>query len=530
MTVALTFESPLFVCRTNFQDRHVPKEAGFRFVKERRCWTTYNPAVAARLRAYADQVTRDEIDKVLITVSPWSKPLQLPRDLELKPFQPKACKFALERNKSYLALDPGLGKTVVAAVVAATLKTWCVVYICPQFLTLNTEEEFKKWAPGLQTAVVSAKTDLTDKRYFSDAQVLIVSDSVMTRPKVVEVVERHVCSHRRAVLFIDEAQRFKTKAAKRSKALYGSGYGSFTRKYGLTSIFDKTVLLSGTPMPNRPIELFHTLSRVAPETIEFMTEQAFGEKYCAGFRSAYGWDFSGASNMKELAKRVKHPTGPFMYRLRKDKLDLPPKTEELLFVGEDMPPSLAGISRQILRKYSPADLMKQVIAGQLGVFETALPMATYRRMLALHKVGFTAEYVSDILDTTNASVLLFGIHKEAIAELVKKLYDYDPIVITGDVPTAKRHALVKAFQTSKHLRLFIGNIQAAGVGLTLTKARRVIMHEDMWTPGENKQAGDRAHRIGQTEPVLVQHVVHRNSLDAAVMQELLRKSETMRHI
>lgn len=528
MAVSLKFRDGRFVCHLTYKERCVAKDAGFRFDLVGRVWYTPFHSVAARLRDYADDATKKELEAVLVTVTPWSAPLRVPPDLTLKDFQPDAIRFALERNKSYLALDPGLGKTIIAATIAATLKTWGVVYICPPFLVLNTLEEFRKWAPSLGVSAVTAKTDLEKCVAFHD--VMIVPDSIITRKSVVNFIERYASSSAKTLLIVDEAHRFKSKDAQRSRSLYGKNLGKFTTRSGLVSLFDKVVLMSGTPMPNRPLELYHMLFKIAPETIDFMSEFDFGVKYCAGVRTPHGWDFSGASDVAGLARRVIYPSGPFMYRLKKDKLDLPPKTEETLIVGKDMSPKVAKITKEIFRKYWVEDLMKAAVAERLGKYEGELHLATYRRLLATEKVPFTVEYVSNILESSTDSVIVFALHKEAIAELEKDLYKYEPITITGSVSMPRRHELVKEFQTNKNRRLFIGNILAAGTGLTLTKASRVLMHEFHWTPGDNDQATDRAHRIGQTKSVLVQYVVHRDSVDKAVIETILKKREATRHI
>lgn len=500
------------------------KAAGFRYSMSSRRWYTPFHAVAARLSEYADDRAKDEIRKTLITVSHWSRPLQLPRGLALKYFQPRPIKFALRRNRSYLALDPGLGKTVCAATVAYNLPGHRVIYVCPPFLTLNTEEEFKKWAPTRKVLVVSSKTDFKDAELILRHDVIIVPDSILTRKEVRQFMMWQYAASRRVLLIVDEVHRFKEPRAQRTGVVFGRHLGKHgIARHGLTGLADKSIIMSGTPMPNSPIELYHTLSRMAPECIDFMTKHQFGVRYCAAKRGFHGWDYSGESNVEELSERIKHRTGKFMYRLRKDVLDLPKKLEGMVIVGKDMSPKLAKLDAKIMREYSLKDLMRAEIAERHGKYETELHFMTYRRLLGIEKVPFAVDYVANILDQNQQSVLLFAIHKEVIALLQEKLYNFRPITITGKTPKAKRHALVKKFQTSKKRRLFIGQLTAAGIGLTLTKATRVVMAEYSYAPSANEQAGDRAHRIGQTEDVLQEYIVFRNSGDRSVIENFLRK-------
>jgi len=120
--------------------------------------------------------------------------------------------------------------------------------------------------------------------------------------------------------------------------------------------------------------------------------------------------------------------------------------------------------------------------------------------------------------------LIFAIHKEVIGILKDGLEKFKPLIITGDTGMSERAKRVAAFQAGES-RVFIGNIQASGTGFTLTKATRVIFAEFSYVPAENLQAMDRAHRIGQHENVLVQYLVFKDSVDATVMQSILKKNK-----
>lgn len=508
----VVFTEKEFICRCTFETRLIPKAAGFRWDNGRKLWHTPDHGIAARLREHCDDLAKSEIAKVLLTVSPWTGGVYHSPEETLKPFQLEAAVFALSRNRAYLGLDPGLGKTPIAATIANTLyhsKQGCaVVYICPPFLTRNTEYEFKKWANFLTNI----------KRYEPEepkAQTLIVPDSIINR----EVVQKELIQFVRyarergisPILFVDEAHRFKNPTAGRTKAIFGG-----KKQKGLAAHFDRVYYMSGTPMPNRPVELYPVLSHSAPETIDFMNFFDYGRKYCGAFKNEYGWDFSGASNVPELASKV---IGKFMIRMKKDDVlkDLPPKTEEMVLIGDDLPPKLASVDSKVLKEFSPEDLM----AGRFSEH-----ISTYRKELGLYKVKEAGLYLKSLLEETEESVLVFAIHKDVIATLEHDLKEFEPIVITGDTDMKVRHEYVKEFQSNISRRLFIGNIQAAGTGLTLTKASRVVFVEFSWVPADNDQASDRAHRIGQRDNVFVQYLVFKNSIDRQVIETVLRKKKS----
>lgn len=515
----VSFSGERFECVCSFNDRQLPKNAGFKWDAIEKVWYTSHCGVAALLLDYLDDSARDVIARRSLSVIPWQGPLLTPDDRDLKDFQVEAARFALARNKSYLALDPGLGKTPIAAVIAETLHDRTPIfgiYICPPFLTRNVEHEFSIWAPSVNVCQIKVAS-LT--KGFLNEDLTIVPDSIINRKflqdTIFQMIMRAKKLGKRTVLFIDEAHRFKNDDAGRTRALFGYlGYS------GIAEHFDKVVYLSGTPMPNRPIELYPVLNHSAPHTIDHMTKHQFATKYCGAFQNHYGWDYTGATNIDELARKV---IGPFMLRFKKKDVlkDLPPKIEEMVLLDDQLPPKQMKLSAEILRTYSPEDLMKSQISLALG--KTDLHIATYRKTLGLLKAHACSTYIDYILEETEDNVLVFAIHKETIALMDKNLGRWSPLTVTGDTRMELRDAMVKKFQTDIKQRLFIGNIQAAGVGFTLTKATRVVFAEFSWVPADNDQAADRAHRIGQNSAVLVEYLVQKHSIDKAVIETMLRK-------
>lgn len=487
----LTHRDGIFYARVTFDERHRPREAGFRWNPVEKIWFTENVNAAAKLRDHAKPCALKAIDsfKIQKLPTPIIEKLNL-HPVELKPhrFQMDALLFALARNRAYLALDPGLGKTIVAAMICNSLPGARVVVVCPPFLRLNFEAEFLKWG-------------------VKKAQVLFIPDSMLVKGKTLAAISRHICEAEETVLIVDEAQRFKNAKAKRTKVIFGP--------QGLWRDFTRVYPMSGTPMLNRPMELYPILSKLAPESIDGMDFFKYGFKYCAGHQGPWGWDFTGASNVEELSRRVKEN---FMLRIRKETVltQLPPKTEELVFLGDDSPPSVRAFEKRMLKEFSPEDIMKAQLAenGQL---------ATYRRELGEFKAPIAAEFLREFLETSKESVIVFAIHKMTIARLETELACFSPLVITGETPMDMRHEYVARFQSDSGPRVIIGNIQAMGTGLTLTKATRVVFAESSWVDAENVQAADRAHRIGQTGNVLVQHLIFKNSIDAAVIRVNMSK-------
>lgn len=412
--------------------------------------------------------------------------------LKLLPHQVEAFKWLFEgylkKQAKYYAADPGLGKTIVAAWLAKKIRK-PFVYICPPFLVANTHAEFEKWSPRTRLHVIPDSM-LAKKKTFKEFLDVFEDDSY---------------------LVVDEAHRFKNEKAKRSNALLTRIVPRFK---------NRVVYLSGTPMPNsRPKELWPILKASAPDIFgDYFFD--FAVKYCDAFRGPFGWNFDGFSNRAEFKARL---TKSFMLRQKKALLNLPPKIEGLLTVGSGIPPVISALEKKILAHYSPQDLIQGRIAAKHGKSE--LHLMTYMRLLGEYKLKYVLPYIESILEETKENLLLFAVHTEVIAKLTYALAEYEPLVITGKTKMKDRQPLVKKFQESKKHRVFIGNINACGTGFTLTKATRVLFIEFSWVDGDNSQASDRAHRIGQNNSVFAQYVVLKDSFDRKRMEVLLRKRQ-----
>jgi SWI/SNF-related matrix-associated actin-dependent regulator 1 of chromatin subfamily A len=531
----MTKDGALYILNLTETDLH-RKVKGFYWDSLRRAYVTPSHVAAGRLEEFADFKARRALYKVLLKSRNDADRLASyvpPEGYALKKIQRRAIELVLGINRFYVALDQGLGKAVVASVVSAIVGA-PIVLITPPTLIENIRNELSRWAHTLRVRT----HDEAFEDFLSEVDVLIVSDSVLNQPRIPRLIEEFVKSwaENEPTLIIDEAHRFKNADAGRSKILYGfhalkrKGMPVGEKTPGLMEMFERVVFMSGSPADRGLLDLYAPLSNAAPETIQFMDRMSYARYYCGAYKNDFGkWTLEGTpakGRAKELGMRVIVPDGKFMLRVKKadSGIELPPRIEEMFVISGKMGGQLKAIDESLGKKYdSDEDVTKLLIAHREGKKEAGeIHGMEYRKLLGLEKVKHVADYVNYILDETAENVLVFANHTEVIHRLTVALSVWKPFVITGKTPMSQRQPMVDKFQAGKG-RVFIGNIRAMGVGLTLTKADRVVFAEYEWNPGVNDQAADRAHRIGRNETVLIQYMVYPDSLDKRIIETLMKK-------
>lgn len=500
--------------------------AKFSFHKTKNFWYTRSIGAAIKLRDYADESTKRRIDSISIRdLSPW---LYLPRHTietdfpDLKPHQVEGILKCVHQNKTFLRYDAGLGKTAIAAITAHYLHkrfhNFKIVYICPPSLCENVTVEIQKWCASVLK------------------NVLIFPDSKLQAEKARLAIKEFLGTSKFRLLIVDEAHRFKEFDSARTQSLLG--FDDPLDFSGIHHYFNHQIFMTGTPLPNRPIELFPLLSKIAPESIDFMNRVEYGKRYCAGFQfnvqKGLAWNFQGASNVNELSEKI---CRKFMIKATKDVLELPPKTEEIVLINGDMSDELKRLDLELFEKLDMcvfskpkrADDSNIIIKLALQEGRGDLPLATYRRLLGLEKAPLVLAFIESVIEKTNDNLLVFAYHKDVLEFLKKYLQRYKPCFISGETKKGDKLNEVLEFQNSNR-RVLIGNYAAMGTGFNLTKADRVLFVEFDWSPAVNSQASDRVHRLGRIGPVLVQYLVFKNSVDEAIIGVNLRKQSAIKHI
>lgn len=403
---------------------------------------------------------------------------------ELLPYQIEGVRFALRRNKVLIADEMGLGKTLQAlAFLQARKDLRPAVVVCPASLKLNWLRECEKFledCPENSAVVLSGRNPEKVRAGISIINYDILDAWVeYLKPKAV---------------IGDEAHYIKNSKAARSKA-----FKKICKKA------EAILLLTGTPVLNRPIELFNLLNILAPH--EFNNYIAFGKRYCAGHQREVVvrgggrrliWDFSGRSHLDELNLRLKSTV--MIRRLKKDVLtDLPPKRIAVIPVeitnAESYLKAEEDFIEWLMEKVRDGVYDGKRLSAALKA-EAMVKIEYLKQIAALGKLKPAIEWIQDFLES-GEKLVVFAHHREIINRLAKEFPGC--AVVAGD--SKDRMAQVDRFQNDPKCRLFIGSIQAAGVGLNLTAASNVAFLEYPWRPADFDQAIDRSHRLGQRSSV-----------------------------
>jgi len=422
------------------------------------------------------------------------------KEFKLMPHQLRAVEYVKNHISSYLALDMGLGKTAVALALGLETEGANLLVICPGYLRDNWREEALKW--GYQNdevqIIMGRKATLQYKK------VTILSYDPDTIKNVL------LSSIGYSYLILDEAHYLRGKKARRTKLITGSD----ARIKKFASLYaERTVYLSGTPMLNRPKELWPILRCTFPQDEMLKGYYQYAMRYCFGYDYQGAPDDSGACNLTELKELY---LSKFMLQIKKEEvLDLPEK----IFSEVDLP--LNPEVSKLLREEEAIGLdIEYLTSGKPAIGD----YATMRRQLGLLKLPYCREHIQDIVDQAG-SVVVFTYHQE-MAKLLAKEFNTEPII--GATPNKTRTRLVSEFQDKGGV--FVGSYGAAGTGITLTKASHVVLCELEYSPRLIDQAVDRCHRIGQKKTVNVYTLLWSKGLERGLWKQLQDKDETFQNL
>jgi SWI/SNF-related matrix-associated actin-dependent regulator 1 of chromatin subfamily A len=410
--------------------------------------------------------------------------------------QKEAIKSLVENKKFILADDMGLGKTTSTIIAALETGAKKVLIICPASLKINWQREIENYS--------NKPTSIIEGKKWEDGDFIIInydiiknfhdekkkSDSVLLKTKFDLVI-------------IDEAHYIQNKQAQRTKLIND-----------FVSNVDRLWLLTGTPITSRPINYFNLLNLIeCPVAKNWM---AYVKRYCNGFQFQAGrrkiWNVSGASNLEELRDR----TAPLVLRrLKENVLDLPDKiiTPVYLRLKSKEYEALMGEYYDWYDKNGESDSLTLQFTKLTKV----------RQVIAEEKVASTIEICENIVEQGKKVIVFTNFTKTL--EMILEHFGKKAVRLDGQMSQKERQMSVDRFQNEEDVMVFVGNIKAAGVGITLTAGEAVVMNDLSFLPSDHSQAEDRSYRYGQKNNVLVYYPIFDNTVEVIIYDILKKKKD-----
>ena len=427
------------------------------------------------------------------------------------------------KGNSIIADQMGTGKTVQAlAYLQLHPELRPAVVVVPASVKLNWAREAEKWMTDPAVKVLSGKTPYklnpsnpyiyiinydilrneTEMKPKIDKKTgLTVINPATGKPKMEKVEIRNtgwgdfLSKISPRIMIVDECQFIKNKKALQTKAVL---------RVGKTA--GRVIGLSGTPIVNRPVEFYNIIDLVKPNLIGSFWDYA--RTYCGATHNGFGWDFGGATNMKKLHQIL---SSTIMIRRKKSEVlkDLPAKTRTVVPLEIDNRADYQKAANDIIGWIE--DNVGEDAAAKAKHAEILVQFEKLKQLAVKGKMKMAIQWIKDFIDT-GEKLVVFATHKIVIDELMKKFGNI-AVKIDGSTLVKKRLAIIDQFQEDPNTKLFVGNMKAAGAGITLTAAFNAVILELGWTPGEHDQAEDRIHRIGQENAANIWYLIADDTIE-----------------
>lgn len=419
-----------------------------------------------------------------------------------------------------LADEMGLGKTKTGIVFSEIHDFKKVLIICPATLKFNWKNEIKEINKYSEICVFPADDYNNNTKYFIiNYDILSDHFDVVKKGKNIESIKYKPDSFLNKikfdVLFIDEAHYIKNDSAR----------SIFTLK--ISENINRIIPITGTPMKSRTRDIWNLLVAIE-HPLSYDGFFKFGMKYCNATKTRFGWDFSGSSNSQELHYHI----SPYMIRnLKKDCLDLPDKITNKTYVEFDdeyqkkydnaFDDYIEFLEKE---KYSNMNAVyKHIKMDNIKYAEHLVKLNLLKQICSEYKIKFIINRIKELLDEDeDRKIIIFSQYSNTINTIHEKFKNIS-VKLDGQTVLNKRQKAVESFQNNPKIKLFVGNIYAGGVGITLTKSDYIIKADLVWTPADHFQAEDRSHRIGQEKNVYIDYFIVKNSIEEDIFELIKEK-------
>lgn len=549
-----------FVLECQFKEADLARNGGFVEDRDSRTWWAKDPFVVLSAKGTPGLTITPEA-KAILGSDLYQAELSIrgsraldadvdvpvPDGLSYFPFQKAGVKYALSRKDTLIGCEMGVGKTI-QAIGVSNADSLChrVLIVCPAFLKDNWLKEWTRWdVKHLSTGVVRTGQSISKSKTIGGVKTKVVeevqfpsSDVVIINYELLEDWRQEIRNIEFDLAIFDECHFLKNKKADRTKEVFGCRAGA-GQKHIEPIRARRRLFLSGTPILNKPRELWPLLRSVDPTGLG-RDQMYFERRYCDGKMMPMisksklllngepvippedtsslrkFWSAVGATNSDELQNRLR---STFMIRrLRADVLPMLPKKRRQVILVEGK-----GVSTLLERErktYEAYGVDLEDVDLDSPEFSK---ISEVRKEIGIKKIPFIIDRMREALNETEKIVVF--VHHHEVVDGIYDIFGDMCAVVDGRIPNDDRQFRVDRFQSSPDCRVFLGTIGAAGIGFTLTAAWLAIFGESAWRPSDLSQAEDRLARIGQVHPVLIQHIILKGSLDERQIQLVIAKQE-----
>jgi SWI/SNF-related matrix-associated actin-dependent regulator 1 of chromatin subfamily A len=414
--------------------------------------------------------------------------------------QKEAIQKLLENKKFILADDMGLGKTTSTIIGALESGSKKILIICPATLKINWKREIENYSD--RSIFIAESKNFSTEHDFVIANYDIIKN--FHDPKNKE--ESLILNSKFDLVIVDEAHYIKNATAQRTKLIND-----------LVKNTERLWLLTGTPMTSRPMDYFNLLSLVdSPVSKNWM---AYAIRYCAGYQFKVGnrkvWNITGASNLEELRERT---SGTILRRLKENVLDLPDKIITPVYLKLKSK-AYEDVMGEYYDWYDKNPEESKSLTVQFS------KLTKVRQIIAEEKIQQTIEIAENIIEQ-GKKVIVFCNFTDSLNKIVEH-FGKTAVKLDGSMSQHERQYSVDQFQENEKIKVFVGNIKAAGTGITLTAGEAAIFNDLSFLPSDHAQAEDRSYRYGQKNNVLVYYPIFENTIEGIIYDILNNKKQVI---
>ena len=439
---------------------------------------------------------------------------------QLLPYQVAGARALRHLSRGILADDMGLGKTIQAIAAAATKQNQHNLIITLNGLQTNWKAEIESLlGTGQDIEVYDGKQVLARSRW-----VIIHYEAARLERNLVRLVDRQW-----DCVIIDEAHRCKSRKAKTKNGN--------TTNYGLAQFLSRRCtnlyLLTGTPMREDPSDVWPLLHFIDPK--KYRSYWRWIEHYVVFKQTYFGKQPSEHVNLDKLSEEL----SAYMIRRRKRDVisELPPK--HIHTIKCRMGKQQTELYNQMLNDYvaevesgvfvtAPAEVSRIMRLRQIATDANSLSEVPFTKRMPSGKMEVLVSMAQEICQERGEKLVVFSNFKRVVDQAAYRLRKLNPVLYTGDTSKTDRDVIVRHFQSDPKVKVFIGTIGAAGTGLTLTAASKMIFLDRAWTPDDNAQAEDRIYaRMNDVHGADIYKLITEDTIDEQIDEYIEQKKLTV---